>query len=204
MKRIKVGFKRLADAIILLVARTVLQNLTGNLFYVTPTPTLAVLQTAINDYDAALTAAKDRGKNSVAAKNARKEELADLLVQLSNYCMATNSTLEALVSTGFDLTKNRTPVPPVEAPVILKIENGINSGDIIVTIDAVKGRKAFLIEYTPDPITADSVWVSQNTCTCKTTITGLEVGKRYWIRVTVFGKGQQAATCEPVLTKVIQ
>lgn len=75
---------------------------------------------------------------------------------------------------------------------------------LVMLLGDVKGKKAFLIEYTTDPITADSVWQFQNSATCKTTISGLEVGKKYWIRITVIGKGQQTATCDPVLTKVIQ
>lgn len=204
MKKIKIGFTQFADAVILLIARTVLQNLTGNIYYATPTPTLANFLTCINDYDAALTAAKDRGRNSVAAKNARRKDLVNMMVQLAAYCMATDASLEALISTGFELTKTRTPLPPVEAPVITKMENGINSGDLVIAIGDVKGKRAFLIEYTQDPLTADSVWEFQNSSVCKNTISGMEAGKKYWIRITVIGKAQQTATCEPVLTKVIQ
>ena len=182
-----------------------MQNLTGSTIYVSPTPTLAVFQTGIDDYATALSAAKDRGKNNVAAKNARKKELVDLLVQLANYCMLTaNSDTEALVASGFPLTKIRQPTPPLEAPVIKKMDSGANSGDLLVVIGKVKGSSGALFEYTADPITENSVWTGQNSTSCKTVLTGLVPGKRYWIRVTIFGYKKQSITCEPVLSKVIQ
>jgi len=205
MRKIKLGFKKYADAALLLVAQAVLQSLTGNPFYSTPIPGLAVFQTAIDDYSAALTLAKDRGKNNVAAKNARKQELIELMIQLAKYCMLTAGTnLEALISSGFPLTKTPQPAPPIEAPVIIKMDNGVNSGDLAIAVSKSKGSQSFVFEYTPDAITDSSVWTAVNSTTSKITLSGLEPGKKYWIRVTAIGSKGQVVTCEAVLTKVVQ
>lgn len=205
MKKINLGFSRYADAVLLVVAQTILAALTGNLYFPTPTPTLAVLQAAVDDYAAALSAAKDRGKNNVAAKNTRRKELIALLQQLGRYCMLTAGTnIDALISSGFELSKTRQPMPPIEAPSITKMDNGVNSGDLLIAVDRPKGAKGYIFEYTLDAITDSSVWTSITTTTSKATIAGLEPGKKYWFRVTIIGAKGQAVTCEPVLSKVVQ
>jgi hypothetical protein len=205
MQRINLGFGRYTDAALLVIAQAILAALTGNTFFPTPTPTLAALQTAVEAYSEALAAAVDGGKTAVAAKNARKQELMDLLVQLGIYVMLTaNGDVEMLSSSAFPLTKDRQPLPPLEKPEITKMESGINSGELHVSINAVKGARTYVYQYTLDPLSQGSNWVSNNSTLVKFGFNNLEVGKKYWCRVVAYGKNEQMVVSDPVLSRVVQ
>ncbi|MGN6164324.1 MAG: hypothetical protein ACTHOF_07280, partial [Flavisolibacter sp.] len=140
MQKINLGFSRFTEAVLLVIAQYILASLTGNAFFPTTTPTLAELQAAIDAYTAALSASMDGGKASIAVKNARKQDLISLLIALGNYVMLTaRGNVEMLASTGFPLSKVREPQPPLDTPKIVKMENGVNSGELVVTIATLKG-----------------------------------------------------------------
>lgn len=204
MKRILFQFRRYADGVLLVFSKTVYQNLTGNTFYPTTSPTLQVFSQTMQAYETSLTAAKEGGKGNIAAKNARKQELVDLLVALAFDLMNTNNSLEALSTTAFPLSKDPQPLPPLAVPVISKIENGESTGELIITVQALKGAKTYLYEYTPEPLTADSVWESHNSTYIKGVISGLVSGKKYWCRVAAFGSGDQVEVSDPALSRIVQ
>lgn len=205
MKKINLGFSRYTDAALLVLAQAILAALTGNAFFTTPTPALTVLQTAINDYMAALSAAQEGGKTNVATKNAKKQDLIDLLIQLGNYVMLTaNGDEVMLTSSGFPLMKERQPLPPLEKPEILKLENGTNSGELNVTIGSVTGARTYVYQYTQDPATDNSNWLSNNSTLVKFSFSNLEPGKKYWCRVAAYGRNEQAVYSNAILSKIVQ
>ncbi len=139
MKRILFSFRRYADGVMLLFSKTVVLNLTGNTFYSSTSPSLATVQSSINAYETSLTAAKEGGKGNIAAKNARKQELVEVLVELALDLMKTNNTLEALATTAFPLSKDPQPAPPLGVPVIARVENGESVGQLVVVVEAMPG-----------------------------------------------------------------
>jgi hypothetical protein len=206
MRRIRLDFRRFGDAALLVLAQGNLAALTGNPFFPALTnPTLAEYQTGITAYGTSLSAAQDRGKNNVAAKNARREELINLMVKLALACMqAADGNEEALISTNLPLTRPRGPQQPLGIAVILKVEVGENSGELHVSIAALSGARTLVYQCTQDPLTADSEWISLNSTRAKETLTGLETGKRYWIRVVAYGTNNQMTVSEPVLSRIVQ
>lgn len=205
MRRIKLDFGRYGDAALLVLVQAIFAALTGNPFFPSPNPTLANFKTFIDAYAAALSAAQDRGKNSVAAKNARKLELVNLLFNLALDTMQTaDGDEEKLVSSGFPLTKIRGPKQPLGIPFILKVEVGANSGELHITIEFLPGARTFVIQYSEDPLSETSEWISLNTTRTKATITGLETGKRYRIRIVAYGTDNQMTVSDPVLSKIVQ
>ena len=206
MKRIKLNFNSYSDNALLVLVKACLLALTGNVFFpALSNPTLAEFQTAINAYDAALAAAADRSKNNVAAKDARKAELINLLIRMALQLMQeADGNLEALVSTALPLYKTREPKPPMGIPAIESIENGLNSGELDAKVFFLPGARTLIYQYTEDPLTAGSVWTSLNSTRTKETLTGLQVGKRYWIRIVAYGTNNQMTISDPVLSKIVQ
>jgi hypothetical protein len=205
MKKINLGLSRYTDAALLVLAQAILAALTGNAFFPTPVPALSLLQTVINDYIAALSAAQEGGKTNVATKNARKQDLIELLIQLANYVMLTaNGDEVMLTSSGFPLSKGKQPLPPMQQPEILKLENGINSGELHITIGRVAGAKMYVYEYTLDPLADNPDWQSSNSTLVKFIFNNLEAGKKYWFRVAAYGKNEQAVYSNPVLSRIVQ
>ena len=153
---------------------------------------------------AALSAAQEGGKTNVATKNARKQELIDLLIQLGNYVMLTaNGDEVMLTSSGFPLTKERQPLPPLVQPEIVKLENGINSGELNVIITSVPGARTYVYQYTQDPLTDNSNWASNNSTLVKFSFNNLEAGKKYWCRVAAYGRNEQVVYSNAV-SRIVQ
>ena len=206
MRRIKLDYASYADGALLLLSQDSLAALTGNSFFpALEDPTLAQFQTGINAYGTAYAAAGDRSMNNVAAKKTQKAALVELLIQMSNQLMQkADGNEDALISTLLPLTKIRSSRPPIGIVTIAKIENGLNSGELDITIDALPGARIYVYQYAQDPITENTQWQNLNSTLVKETITGLEAGKRYWIRVVAYGTGNQMTVCEPVLSKLVQ
>jgi hypothetical protein len=205
MRRIKFEFRYYSDGAILVFSKGVLVALTGNVFFPTISPGLATLSTAINAYDAALSLAKEGGKANIGAKNARKQELIQILMDIALDLMKTAAgSEEMLLTTGYPLTKTPAPVPPIGIPVIAKIENGESVGSLVITVKRQAGVRTYMYEWTPEPLTADSQWTGHNTTSIKGLISGLISGKKYWCRVVAFGSGDQVMVSDPALSRIVQ
>jgi hypothetical protein len=205
MKKIKFEFRHYSDGQMLVFSKGVHVALTGNAFFPTVSPSLATLQSAITAYDAALSLAKEGGRANVAAKNARKQELVDILVDLALDLMKTAAgNQEMLETTGYPLSKTPAPQPPIGVPVITRIENGESIGELIIKVKRQTGVKTYVYEYSPDPLSADPQWTSHNTTSIKGILSGLVSGKKYWCRVVAFGSGDQVMVSDPALSRIVQ
>jgi hypothetical protein len=124
---------------------TLLEWMTGNTKYPTPTPALAVVQTAFSAYKVATADAALGGKEKTAARDARRAELVSLLRQLANYVSATaNGDLEALISSGFPIQKPvRTPIGLLPAPDAPNVSQGMLTGTLRAVISPLNGAYAY-------------------------------------------------------------
>ena len=170
---------------------TIISSMTGNAFFTTPVPALATVQTAADAYSAALIKASTGNRTDIATKNEKREELTGLLRSLSTYVNLTaNGDRPMLLSSGFDVTKERETVV-ISKPENLKIENGISTGELFVSVNAVKGAYAYLHEYTTDATMAPGKWVSNPATTSKGIFSNLEPGVKYYCRVGAVGTNGQ-------------
>ena len=191
--KLNINFSGYTDANLEQKAASILQNMTANLYFPTPIPTLADLQAALTNYNSALVNAADLGRVNVAEKNKARKVLELLLTQLGMYVMyIANGDAAILTSSGYTLSK--TPEPQyITNPGVVIITNGITSGQLVSSVKAVKGGKSYLHQVTEDPITQSSVWDSTASSRSSYTFQNLEAGKKYWIRVAVVGSGEQIA-----------
>ena len=91
-----------SDALLVTGAQTIVTALTTNPDYPTPTPTLATVITALNDFTVAIANAANGGKEETAIKNAKRAELTSLLRQLASYVGVTcGGDMAKLLSSGF-------------------------------------------------------------------------------------------------------
>lgn len=178
--------------------------MTGNPNFPSPVPPLSEVTTASNDYSTALLAAKNGGKTEVAVKDEKREELIIVLIKLAAYVtMISGNNRAVMVSSGFSLVKEREPRPPIEKPQITKVVDGVNAGEVKVVIRRVMGARNCMYQYTPDPLTADSVWEGQNSTLSKMLLKDLESGQKYWFRVVAYGNNEQVAYSDPV-SRIVQ
>src|SRR5687768_5225354 len=87
--RITNGFDGLTDAALAAKARFILSEMTGNANFPTPGPSIAAVNTGIDDLDAASAAAESGGTYEKAVRADKKETLISLLHNLSSYVLYT-------------------------------------------------------------------------------------------------------------------
>ncbi|MEJ8843445.1 fibronectin type III domain-containing protein [Lacibacter sp. H375] len=191
MKKSISNFSKLSDGNLESKTHSIISSMTGNANFPTPVPALAVLQTAADAYTAALVKAGAGNRADVADKNAKRETLLNLLRSLCTYVNLTaNGDAAMLLTSGFDISKDPQP-SVITKPEIVRLENGVASGSLLVSVKAVKGAYSYLHEYTTDATLAPDSWVSTMSTSAKTTLSNLQPGTVYYCRVGAIGTNNQ-------------
>src|ERR1019366_6789271 len=95
--KVMIGFTRYKDAELNQKANHILQCMTGNPHFVTTTPKLADIETAINNYGDALGKVIDGTKQDTVLKNQARNTLEILLAQLGLYVQLNNNDDPAII-----------------------------------------------------------------------------------------------------------
>lgn len=202
--RITNGFDRLSDSDLEARTNSLIASITGNANFPTPTPTLAVVQAASDAFTSALAVAQTGSPYEKAVKNEKRTELIDLLHSMSNYVLFTaNGDVLKAKSSGFTIAKEPTPAPALTAATNQRLQDGQNTGMLEYSFSKVPGARSYVYQCTPDPITENSKWESETGTISKALFSGLEIGRRYWCRVTAIGTKSQGVTSVPV-SRIVQ
>lgn len=185
------NFGKFTDGALESKCHTIISSLTGNAFFPTPVPSLTVIETAADDYSTALVNAGTGNRADIAVKNACREVLTNHLVDLARYLnfIAANQP-EKLLTTGFDVSKEPAPVV-ITRPQNLKVVQGVGTGELLVSVKAVKGAVAYLHEYSTDASLAPGSWVSAPGSSSKMLLSNLVPGTLYYCRVGAVGRNDQ-------------
>ena len=194
------GFQNLSDANLETKTQYIITKMTDNPHFPTPVPTLQAIEDALTAFTAAAMAAKTGDKVAILDRDQKKETVANLLHEETLYVMyVAKGDKVVLASSGFDLSKDPEPAPPIGKPTGLVVStDGLNTGKAFLQVKRVKGAKAYLYEYNASEELAESGWSAVNNTRSKALVSGLESGKRYWFRVTAMGSGNQAMTSDVV------
>jgi hypothetical protein len=192
LRKVVKTFKQLADAKLLTFAQNVTTSMAKAVaVYPTPVPTLADVNTALDNYAGLLQLAADRSKVQVVLKNQAKRDLLVLMSQLADYVNLTGQGDEGvLVKSGFVLNKVPQPVS-LKAPTRVVVLDGGNSGELVLKFKSVTGASSYLFQYTTDATLAEESWVSIPATTTSYTFTGLIKGSTYYCRTVAVGSNQQ-------------
>ena len=162
--------------------------MTNNANYPTPSPTLAVVQAAVDAFTTAIANAANGGTELTSIKNAKRNELVSLLRQLSYYVSATClGDMAKLLSSGFPAQKNsRTPVGPLPAPVTPVLVQGAVSGTLDASTTPVAG--AYTYNWRVALASAPAAYVqTPQTTAASAEFTGLTPGQVYNVEVNAVG-----------------
>lgn len=199
-----INFSRNSDSDLETLAESIMQGMTGNASFASPTPTLEDVQALLNSYSTALVNAATRDRNKVAQKNSDRTALEASLTSLGSYVNAVcNGNVVMLTSSGFPVSKLPQP-RHIPTPENVIIEQGQEAGTLISKVPAVKGATGYVHQITPHPLTPDSEWEQFATSRTKYIFENLEQGKKYWFRVAAIGSNDQVATSSEVSQFVMQ
>lgn len=201
--KISISFSSYTDANLQTKAELIIASMTPNAAFANPVPTITELQAALDQYSADLVAAASLGRTNVANKNASRQQLEMLMTRLGMYVMFVANGDEAiLTSSGFSLTK--TPEARfITNPGNVTLSNGITTGQMVDFVKAVAGANGYLHEICAELPTSVTIWTSYTSTRSQYTFTGLEPGKKYWVRVAATGRNEQIAY-SPVASQFAQ
>lgn len=188
----------MADDPALALGNAVHTALTGNTYFTVPQPTLADLKTAIDVYTASLAKAKNGSRADKEQKNLDKKGLISLLRDESDYVnMIAKGDVLTLLTTGFDLSKDRQP--RVLGTPVAKAKLGDDGGTVILSTPSVTGAVTYTHRYKANQ--NDAAWVEITGTKSKCTIEGLTPGVEYIMQIDAIGTKNQV-TSSNVVTKM--
>ena len=197
--KIIINFATLSDANLETRALSIVDKMTDNPNFPTPSPTLAELTAAATEYSDALSMAQNKDKMQIAIKNKKREALENVLRSIGGYVNFTaNGDRSVIISAGFEANRDTTSALPMPDPKNFTVVSGRNPGEAVTSVSGVKGIKTYAHQYTPDPLTATSVWQSKYVTSRTYTFEGLEPAQKIWFRVAALGTGDQIAYTDPI------
>ncbi len=198
MRKVLIPSNWATDNVVLTIAISLINGLTGNTFFPTLTPGLAALTAAQDAYIAALGKAKFGSREERAVKNQCKEDLVQIMRGLAAQInFIANGNVVMLASAGLSLDKE--PQPKVLGTATPMAEYGSNAGQIVLFTPAVAGAVSYMHQYTDDPAAAK--WNDEPTTAATCIIRNLQPGKVYHMRIVTIGTSNQITTSE-VITKM--
>ena len=193
MKKLKNGFDKLTIAALIAKMESVETSLTGNLVFAAINPTVVTLHdlkkaliTANADADAT------GNKVAMATRDALQLDAIDLLRLMVNSVMAiAEGDGVKLVSSGFELEKERQSRAAIVKPAPPTLSGTGNSGEIYSVGKRQPAMIAINHQITEHPLTALSVWKTSTSSSVKYTFTNCVPGKQYLVRQCIVGVKNQ-------------
>ena len=141
------GFSNVKDEFLMAKANTVVQAMTGNVFFPTPSPDLTILDSALVDFQKCMALARRKGSPAdTAAKNNSRKTLMNVLQQLAFYVsQESNGDLHQLLSSGFDVSNYPKAGDVPDRVYGLLLKDGKQSGQM--RLDFTPQQKVFFYEY---------------------------------------------------------
>lgn len=152
MSKVKLGWSTLTIPQKLIKAGSVITTMAANAdVYVTPDPPLGDIETAIDALIAAQTEAIKGGVDRTVVRNARLDELTDLMNTLVDYVQLTSGgNAEKIAKAGMEVRKASEPWPVPDRVTNLQALPGGNPGTIELSWDAVRYQKQYVVEMFVD------------------------------------------------------
>lgn len=204
MKRMKVAleFVKLSVPLKIIFYRSVLLDLTGNVFFLNPDVPLVDAKLAVDNLEIAALAAEG-GSNLSTAQMHAKEKIADgLFHNLAAYVERIANGDEAkIISSGFHGTKQ----PAVFNKLPLEIKDGPVSGTVVAVMKAIETAGAYEVEYAIGelPTTPEGWKKGGKSTSAHITIIGLPVGIKCYFRMNAITPKGVTDYCEIVSKTIV-
>jgi hypothetical protein len=193
-----------SDAQLVVDTNSIFTGLTGNASFLTPNPTLPVINTGLDEFSTALAKAAGGGMALTAIKNDKRAALVVLLRELASYVqVACKGDLTVLLTSGFPIQKpQRNPIGVLPAPTNVTISLGRRTGELDAAMPPVFG--AAIYNWKLAKADAPSVVLqSAQTTAASNSFTGLTPGDVYVAQVNAVGSAGPSDWSEPVFQMAV-
>jgi hypothetical protein len=177
-----------SDALLINDTSVVVVGLTNNTaIYPAPLPTVADIQTALDNFSAGVAAAADGGRALTAKKNNLRLILVGMMRQQASYvAVACQGSMENLLLSGFPIQKpTRAPIGILPAPQSLTVVHGGLSGSLDASVSPVFGASTY--NWTCTAATAGATPLTGQSTAASFTFSGLTPGVSYTIAANAVG-----------------
>jgi len=182
----------------------IVDQMTGNSQFATPTPSLKEVTDTNNAYIAALGKVEYGSKADTVVKNNLRAALTVLLKLLADYVQTTSNGDEAIIlSSGFDVNKKSTTVGRLDKPEGFTVKQDGNKGSVYLSCYAVTNAVFYEFQYMELPVTATSVWIQRSSTKSKLLLDGLNSGKQYSFRAAAAGSDPSRMWSDEVVSYVL-
>jgi len=171
-------------------AQNIVEKMTSNPSFPSPTPSLATVTDAVNQLQVAESATLSRTKGAAATRNEKRTALVKLLEQVKNHVQTTadanvETATSVIQSAGMAVKK-----PALRAPRVFAAKPGAVSGSVNLVTHRAALRASYEWQYSTD---SGKTWLAApSTLQAKTTIPGLAPSSTVMFRyraVTKHGEG---------------
>lgn len=200
-----IGFvQKDSDALLLTKAETIVDSMTGNPSYPSPTPSLAAITTAANEFSTAISDAANGGTTQTVIKNTKRAARGALLRELASYVtVACKGQMEDLMASGFPIQKpTRTPASVLPAPVAPVLSFGPRSGELAVSTTPLARAYTYNWRVALAASPAVSVQKAQTTA-ASIVFAGLTPGQIYAVEVNAVGSQGPSDWSDPSQLMVV-
>ena len=186
---------------LLVMARVILDRMTGNPALPSPVPTLAVLSQAIDDLQAAQVQACRRTVGAVAGRNAKKTALVGLLLWLAQYIQSVADADRANAAWIIQGAGACVKKEPQHAPRVFVAKPGRVPGVVVLVAPSAGPRSAYIWQYSTD---GGVTWTTLPvTVQATTSVAGLTVRTTVLFRYRVASKDGEG-NWSPVVSLFVQ
>jgi hypothetical protein len=200
--RITNGHKLFRDNDLISFAYGVTGDMKGNPTFPEPPAALGDLEKILPEYQVAINKSSWGDEKMRFIRKALRTKVIASLAEVAEYVtLISNGDPAKLVSSGFQLNKAK-GTKALASIKELKVTID-RTGEAVVEVKKVAGAKAYIHQYTTDPLAGENVWVNKVSTNPGYTFTGLRSKEKYWFQVIAIGlNGQETAS--PPVSRVIQ
>lgn len=197
-KKLALNFLETSDSDLHTLASRVAMCMTDNEHFSDPGMLIIELNETNRQYIQSLADSGLGDRAKVAMKNDLRALLIRKLKQIAEFVQdQANGSELRLVSSGFPTMKPTGEIV-LKEPVDFQIMPGPQPGDMILKVRRVIGARSYLYQWTPAPLTSESVWESIADTRCKRVISGLPLGINYFFRMAAVGSRNQIIYTQPL------
>jgi hypothetical protein len=189
------GVTQMPDGDLLARLNLIHDGMLNNAAFPNPPVDMAGFKAAIDAYTADFSVATlNGGKPAIVARDKARTDCIIMMRLLGHYVeAASKNDLKTFTSSGFVPAPSRQAVPPqpVDVPTIAKVEQGDNTGQLVVTINPVKKARSYELRYAAAPAAgATANWITVVIASTKppAVVANLTRGTDYTFQVRAFGK----------------
>jgi hypothetical protein len=190
------------DAELIVDSGRIISAMTGNAGYPTPTPTMAVVGAARNEFITAVNGL-DGSSGAVATRDVKRDALTALLRDLSLYVQQTCAgDLTLLLSSGYTAQKQRQPAGQLSAPENLRLRRPELSGQLGARCNPNANAGSYQWRYATSA--APTVWtMADPTTSASTTLENLTPGTIYIVQVRAIGSAGPSDWSDPAMLMAV-